>query len=201
MYLLALGGCKGLSCGFCQGSKVCPHGLSLQDALVLAKGETPLWVRTERTGGTRAHTLQKAKSTASEQGLYIPSVDLTAQVGRGEDLHPASHGEWYGKGLCVSCGGFCHLYALSHSAISCYLGHPWRGQGTLRAPCGVPAAAASHTASPQDLLSFELLDINIVQELEQVPHNTPVGKHTFGVLRVAPRREHRSQLHPHLTIR
>ncbi|KAM6042492.1 next to BRCA1 gene 1 protein [Theristicus caerulescens] len=26
----------------------------------------------------------------------------------------------------------------------------------------------------QDLLSFELLDINIVQELEQVPHNTPV---------------------------
>ena len=30
---------------------------------------------------------------------------------------------------------------------------------------------------PQDLLSFELLDINIVQELERVPHNTPVGKH------------------------
>lgn len=29
---------------------------------------------------------------------------------------------------------------------------------------------------PQDLLSFELLDINIVQELERVPHNTPVGK-------------------------
>lgn len=28
----------------------------------------------------------------------------------------------------------------------------------------------------QDLLSFELLDINIVQELERVPHNTPVGK-------------------------
>ncbi|XP_030919966.1 next to BRCA1 gene 1 protein isoform X3 [Geospiza fortis] len=27
----------------------------------------------------------------------------------------------------------------------------------------------------QDLLSFELLDINIVQELERVPHNTPVG--------------------------
>lgn len=26
----------------------------------------------------------------------------------------------------------------------------------------------------QDLLSFELLDINIVQELERVPHNTPV---------------------------
>ncbi|XP_066484375.1 next to BRCA1 gene 1 protein isoform X2 [Tiliqua scincoides] len=26
----------------------------------------------------------------------------------------------------------------------------------------------------EDLLSFELLDINIVQELEQVPHNTPV---------------------------
>lgn len=28
----------------------------------------------------------------------------------------------------------------------------------------------------QDLLSFELLDINIVQELEKVPANTPVGK-------------------------
>nr|XP_008010724.2 next to BRCA1 gene 1 protein isoform X7 [Chlorocebus sabaeus] len=28
----------------------------------------------------------------------------------------------------------------------------------------------------QDLLSFELLDINIVQELERVPHNTPVVK-------------------------
>lgn len=25
-------------------------------------------------------------------------------------------------------------------------------------------------------MSFELLDINIVQELERVPHNTPVGK-------------------------
>ena len=29
---------------------------------------------------------------------------------------------------------------------------------------------------PQDLLSFELLDINIVQELETVPNNTPVGE-------------------------
>lgn len=28
----------------------------------------------------------------------------------------------------------------------------------------------------QDLLSFELLDINIVQELENVPNNTPAGK-------------------------
>lgn len=28
----------------------------------------------------------------------------------------------------------------------------------------------------QDLLSFELLDINIVQELESVPNNTPAGK-------------------------
>ncbi|CAN9508754.1 unnamed protein product [Ophioblennius macclurei] len=28
--------------------------------------------------------------------------------------------------------------------------------------------------TPQDLLSFELLDINIVQELEKVPNNTPV---------------------------
>lgn len=28
----------------------------------------------------------------------------------------------------------------------------------------------------QDLLSFELLDINIVQEMEHVPNNTPVGK-------------------------
>ena len=28
----------------------------------------------------------------------------------------------------------------------------------------------------QDLLSFELLDINIVQELECVPNNTPAGK-------------------------
>lgn len=28
----------------------------------------------------------------------------------------------------------------------------------------------------QDLLSFELLDINIVQELEKVPNNTPVGE-------------------------
>lgn len=27
----------------------------------------------------------------------------------------------------------------------------------------------------QDLLSFELLDINIVQELESVPNNTPAG--------------------------
>ena len=32
----------------------------------------------------------------------------------------------------------------------------------------------------QDLLSFELLDINIVQELERVPHNTPVGKKLKG---------------------
>ncbi|VCW66736.1 unnamed protein product [Gulo gulo] len=31
----------------------------------------------------------------------------------------------------------------------------------------------------QDLLSFELLDINIVQELERVPHNTPVGKNVI----------------------
>lgn len=31
----------------------------------------------------------------------------------------------------------------------------------------------------QDLLSFELLDINIVQELEKVPANTPVGKASF----------------------
>lgn len=29
---------------------------------------------------------------------------------------------------------------------------------------------------PQDLLSFELLDINIVQELENVPNNTPAGQ-------------------------
>lgn len=40
--------------------------------------------------------------------------------------------------------------------------------------------ASSLTCPPpfffQDLLSFELLDINIVQELERVPHNTPVGK-------------------------
>lgn len=28
----------------------------------------------------------------------------------------------------------------------------------------------------QDLLSFELLDINIVQELEKVPYNSRVGK-------------------------
>lgn len=31
----------------------------------------------------------------------------------------------------------------------------------------------------QDLLSFELLDINIVQELEKVPANTPAGKASF----------------------
>lgn len=31
---------------------------------------------------------------------------------------------------------------------------------------------------PQDLLSFELLDINIVQELENVPNNTPAGKNS-----------------------
>lgn len=30
----------------------------------------------------------------------------------------------------------------------------------------------------QDLLSFELLDINIVQELESVPNNTPAGEET-----------------------
>ncbi|XP_036195557.1 next to BRCA1 gene 1 protein isoform X3 [Myotis myotis] len=30
------------------------------------------------------------------------------------------------------------------------------------------------TCQQEDLLSFELLDINIVQELERVPHNTPV---------------------------
>lgn len=30
--------------------------------------------------------------------------------------------------------------------------------------------------TPQDLLSFELLDINIVQELESVPNNTPAGE-------------------------
>ncbi|XP_074892755.1 next to BRCA1 gene 1 protein isoform X4 [Buteo buteo] len=30
------------------------------------------------------------------------------------------------------------------------------------------------SSTKQDLLSFELLDINIVQELERVPHNTPV---------------------------
>ncbi|XP_075850703.1 next to BRCA1 gene 1 protein isoform X2 [Microcebus murinus] len=32
----------------------------------------------------------------------------------------------------------------------------------------------------QDLLSFELLDINIVQELERVPHNTPVDSKMSG---------------------
>ncbi|XP_016057629.1 PREDICTED: next to BRCA1 gene 1 protein isoform X2 [Miniopterus natalensis] len=36
----------------------------------------------------------------------------------------------------------------------------------------------------QDLLSFELLDINIVQELERVPHNTPVDS-TVSVKRRA----------------
>ncbi|OXB55278.1 hypothetical protein ASZ78_014072 [Callipepla squamata] len=34
----------------------------------------------------------------------------------------------------------------------------------------------------QDLLSFELLDINIVQELERVPHNTPVDNWVSSVL-------------------
>uniref|UniRef100_A0A672YN37 NBR1 autophagy cargo receptor b n=1 Tax=Sphaeramia orbicularis TaxID=375764 RepID=A0A672YN37_9TELE len=36
----------------------------------------------------------------------------------------------------------------------------------------------------QDLLSFELLDINIVQELESVPNNTPAGKIYTNVLGV-----------------
>ncbi|XP_028930521.1 next to BRCA1 gene 1 protein isoform X2 [Ornithorhynchus anatinus] len=59
------------------------------------------------------------------------------------------------------------------------------GQGSGRA--GRPADAASPRGTSdrelyipsvdlltaQDLLSFELLDINIVQELERVPHNTP----------------------------
>lgn len=35
---------------------------------------------------------------------------------------------------------------------------------------------------PQDLLSFELLDINIVQELENVPNNTPAGEQHFSLL-------------------
>uniref|UniRef100_A0A2K5M0K7 Next to BRCA1 gene 1 protein n=1 Tax=Cercocebus atys TaxID=9531 RepID=A0A2K5M0K7_CERAT len=35
----------------------------------------------------------------------------------------------------------------------------------------------------QDLLSFELLDINIVQELERVPHNTPVDMTPLSVKR------------------
>ncbi|XP_038609407.1 next to BRCA1 gene 1 protein isoform X2 [Tachyglossus aculeatus] len=59
------------------------------------------------------------------------------------------------------------------------------GQGSSQA--GQPADAASPRGTSdrelyipsvdlltaQDLLSFELLDINIVQELERVPHNTP----------------------------
>lgn len=40
----------------------------------------------------------------------------------------------------------------------------------------------------QDLLSFELLDINIVQELEKVPTNTPVGKHAFTLAHIRIRR-------------
>lgn len=47
----------------------------------------------------------------------------------------------------------------------------------LRISC-LPVSVLPHTASvtPQDLLSFELLDINIVQELESVPNNTPAGE-------------------------
>ncbi|KAF3816974.1 hypothetical protein GH733_014322 [Mirounga leonina] len=41
------------------------------------------------------------------------------------------------------------------------------------------------TCQQEDLLSFELLDINIVQELERVPHNTPVDP-TVSVKRKAP---------------
>lgn len=33
----------------------------------------------------------------------------------------------------------------------------------------------------QDLLSFELLDINIVQEIESVPNNTPAGKPSIAI--------------------
>jgi hypothetical protein len=33
----------------------------------------------------------------------------------------------------------------------------------------------------QDLLSFELLDINIVQEIESVPNNTPGGKPSIAI--------------------
>uniref|UniRef100_A0A3B5A9W6 NBR1 autophagy cargo receptor b n=1 Tax=Stegastes partitus TaxID=144197 RepID=A0A3B5A9W6_9TELE len=36
----------------------------------------------------------------------------------------------------------------------------------------------------QDLLSFELLDINIVQELESVPNNTPTGKKGYSCLQL-----------------
>lgn len=34
----------------------------------------------------------------------------------------------------------------------------------------------------KDLLSFELLDINIVQELEKVPTNTPAGMFYISVI-------------------
>ncbi|XP_054449612.1 next to BRCA1 gene 1 protein isoform X2 [Pteronotus mesoamericanus] len=37
-----------------------------------------------------------------------------------------------------------------------------------------PSKTDDLTCQEEDLLSFELLDINIVQELERVPHNTPV---------------------------
>ncbi|KPP76164.1 next to BRCA1 protein 1-like [Scleropages formosus] len=38
----------------------------------------------------------------------------------------------------------------------------------------------------QDLLSFELLDINIVQELEKVPHNSPAECDLYELLDVSP---------------
>ncbi|XP_004707554.2 next to BRCA1 gene 1 protein [Echinops telfairi] len=57
---------------------------------------------------------------------------------------------------------------------------PTEGTGT-RIPRTKKAASERELYIPsvdlltaQDLLSFELLDINIVQELERVPHNTPV---------------------------
>ncbi|XP_029068361.1 next to BRCA1 gene 1 protein isoform X2 [Monodon monoceros] len=55
------------------------------------------------------------------------------------------------------------------------------GTGTCIPPKAKNAASERELYIPsvdlltaQDLLSFELLDINIVQELERVPHNTPV---------------------------
>ncbi|XP_012598682.1 next to BRCA1 gene 1 protein isoform X3 [Microcebus murinus] len=44
----------------------------------------------------------------------------------------------------------------------------------------------------QDLLSFELLDINIVQELERVPHNTPVVK--FALSEEGPPEDEREEI-------
>ncbi|NXH11937.1 NBR1 protein, partial [Bucco capensis] len=85
--------------------------------------------------------------------------------------------------------GFCDFLHLQGASLKTEAGAQLMGEITEQAEMPLPAIPLKVKNLPserefyipsvdlltaQDLLSFELLDINIVQELERVPHNTPV---------------------------